>query len=226
MALDANTQLLFHITPIVIGFIIMMPFGEALTAKLATKFPSLTTARGRLLGGMKLVMLGGFTVSVHTFWIHNKAKELGAGEFCSGESLFDCSSVIGNDAWNTMPIIGLPWGVIGMIAFAVFMWLIISISKEPNATWVVQHIKIGKVMGILGLVMMLYLFYAEFSIGKLCQYCTVAHLAHAITTFGFFRLENMFESSGWNPTNAAPTGKRQARRPKRGFVPPIPSEEE
>lgn len=208
------------------GFILMMPFGEGVATKLSERFPSLATIRGRLLGGLKLVILGGFTVSVHTFWIHNKAKELGSGDFCSGDALFDCSSVIGNDAWNTMPIIGLPWGVIGMIAFTIFLWLILSISKEPNATWVAQNIKIGKLMGIGGLIIMLYLFYAEFAIGNLCQYCTVAHFAHATTTYGFFKLDKMYESNEWDPIGSTKTENPQTRRRTRGYVEPIQSEEE
>ena len=39
--------------------------------------------------------------------------------------------------------------------------------------------------------------YAEFKIGKICQFCTLAHIAHVGATIGFFRLANMYGTSDW-----------------------------
>ena len=50
-----------------------------------------------------------------------------------------------------MPYLGLPWGLLGMLAFAMFMWLIISMAKEPTASWVLNHLKLGTNFGILGI---------------------------------------------------------------------------
>ena len=97
-----------------------------------------------------------------------------------------------------MPYLGLPWGLLGMLAFAMFMWLIISMAKEPTASWVLNHLKLGTNFGILGIGVILYLMYAEYEIGKICQFCTVAHIAHISATIGFFRLSNMYGSSDWN----------------------------
>jgi uncharacterized membrane protein len=229
MELDANTQLFFHWIPIVFGLYLMSPFGEGLASKLSSKWPSLKTLRGRTLGGMLAVTFGGFTVSAHTLWIHNKANEMGGSSFCSADGVWDCSSVIGNSDWNTMPFIGLPWGMVGMLAFALFMWLIISVAKEPTASWVLTHLKIGTNLGILGVGMIFYLIYAEYDIGKLCQYCTTAHVAHVIATFGFFRLASMYGSSDWGigmPKDVESASR--ARKDKRGgyVAPKIASEEE
>ena len=228
MALDANTQLMFHWIPIVFGLYLMSPLGEGLASQLSSRWPSLETLRGRTLGGMLAVMFGGFTVSAHTLWIHNKANEMGGGNFCSAEGVWDCSSVIGNSDWNTMPFVGLPWGLLGMLAFALFLWLAISIAKDPAASWVLTHIKVGTNMGIIGIGMILYLIYAEYDIGKLCQYCTTAHVSHIITTIGFFRLGSIYGTNAWGIGTLSEDEKSARERKKRtGYIAPkIISEEE
>ena len=230
MELNANTQLIFHWIPIVFGLVLMSPLGEGLGKKLSSRWPSLETVRGRTLGGLIAVMFGGFTVSAHTLWIHNKASELGGGQFCSSDGVWDCSSVIGNPEWNTMPFVGLPWGLLGMLAFALFLWLTISIAKEPTASWVQTNLMIGRNLGIFGVLMIFYLIYAEYEIGKLCQYCTTAHVSHVIAVFGFFRLSSMYESSDWGGVSTSSTAEESSakeRRKRGGYVAPkIASEEE
>ena len=228
MELDANTQLIFHWIPIVFGLVLMSPLGEGLGKSLSSRWKSLETVRGRTLGGMIAVMFGGFTVSAHTLWIHNKASEMGGGQFCSSDGVWDCSSVIGNSDWNTMPFIGLPWGLLGMLAFALFLWLAISIAKEPSATWVSSNLSIGRNFGILGILMIFYLIYAEYEIGKLCQYCTTAHISHAVSTFGFFRLTKMYGGSEWRDSSVITIETESKERRKRGgyVAPKVASEEE
>ncbi len=229
MELDANTQLIFHWIPIVFGLVLMSPLGDGLAKAMSSRWPSLETLRGRTIGGMVAVMFGGFTVSAHTLWIHNKANEMGSGSFCSADGVWDCSSVIGNPEWNTMPFVGLPWGMVGMLAFALFMWLVISISKEPTASWVLNHIKMGTNLGVLGILMIFYLIYAEYEIGKLCQYCTTAHISHVVTTFGFFRLGSMYGTSDWGIGAVGGTsedGVKDRKSRRSGYVAPTSSSEE
>ncbi len=228
MELDANTQLYFHWIPILFGLFLMSSFGEGFGKSLSSRWSSLATSRGRTLGGMMFVMLGGFTVSAHTLWIHNKANEMGGGNFCSSDGVWDCSSVIGNSDWNTMPVLGLPWGLLGMLAFALFLWLVITIAKEPTASWVLTHLKIGTNLGIIGILMIFYLIYAEYDIGKLCQYCTTAHVAHVISVFGFFKLASMYDTSEWAVGTGSATEKstRERRSRRVGYVAPKSASEE
>ena len=155
---------------------------------------------------------------------------MGSGNFCSSDGVWDCSSVIGNPEWNTMPFIGLPWGMVGMLAFALFMWLVISISKDPSASWVLTHIKLGTNFGVLGILMIFYLIYAEYEIGKLCQYCTTAHVSHVITTFGFFRLGSMYGTSDWGigsvSTSSSEVDNSERKSRRGGYVAPVSSSEE
>ena len=229
MELNANTQLIFHWIPIIFGLILMSPLGEGLGKQLSSRWKSLETVRGRTLGGMIAVMFGGFTVSAHTLWIHNKAAEMGGGQFCSSDGVWDCSSVIGNSEWNTMPFVGLPWGLLGMLAFALFLWLTISIAKEPTASWVRTNLMIGRNLGILGIFMIFYLIYAEYEIGKLCQYCTTAHVAHVVAVFGFFSLTRMYEGSSYSEQLTESTSAKseaKERRKRGGYVAPKNASEE
>jgi uncharacterized membrane protein len=127
-----------------------------------------------------------------------------------------------------MPFIGLPWGMVGMLAFALFLWLIISVAKEPTESWVLTHLKIGRNLGILGIGMIFYLIYAEYDIGKLCQYCTTAHVSHVITTFGFFRLSSMYGTKDWGVgTSGLSDSDTKDRKSKRGgYVAPVTASEE
>ena len=83
--------------------------------------------------------------------------EIGSGaDLCAGDGLLDCSSVIGNESWNTVPVLGLPWGIMGMLAFAVMLWIIFSIAKEPAGTFVADLLNYGRMIGILGLFVVLF----------------------------------------------------------------------
>ena len=223
-----DITLMPHLIIILLGFFITTSFGEGLAKKFSNKWPSLETEPGRLLGGMMLVAFGGFTVSAHTLWMHNKAAEMGGGSFCSAGNVCDCASVIGNAEWNTVPFLGLPWGLLGMVAFSLFLWLLITIAKEPGANWVLQNIKIGTNFGILGLFIVLYLMYAEYDIGKICQFCTTAHVAHVLVTIGFFRIANIYQSNNWSQASSSPVEKAIAkeRRRKGGYVAPKQSSNE
>ena len=160
--------------------------------------------------------------------MHNKAQEMGGGSFCSAGTVCDCASVIGNADWNTVPYLGLPWGLAGMLVFALFMWAIITMAKEPTAEWVLTNIKIGTNVGILGIFVILYLMYAEFKIGKICQFCTLAHIAHVGATIGFFRLANMYGTSDWASISSFKSVDVVAkeRRKRGGYVAPTQSNEE
>ena len=221
--MDADTQLLFHWIPIVLGLLMLTPFGDKIAPVFAKMWPSAISHRGKLMTGTLLVLLGGFTVSVHTLWIHNKALEFGSGSFCASGGVWDCSSVIGNDEWNVDPFFGLPWGILGMISFTVLMWLVLSVARDPNSLWARNHLRIARFIGFSGIFIILYLVYAEFSIGKLCQYCTTAHLAHVFGLVGSVLLLKAHDEKNWSDENDGDEddGKPDRRGKKQGYVAPV-----
>ena len=224
-----DTGLIPHLTILLLGIGFFTPLGQSMAIKpLLTRYPSLETKFGRSIAGLILIMFSGFTISAHTLWMHNKAQEMGGGAYCSGGDVCDCASVIGNNDWNTMPFIGLPWGLIGMIAFAVFLWIIISIAKEPTASWVQSNLALGRNFAIFGILIILYLMYAEYEIGKICQFCTVAHIAHVTGTVGLFKLSSMHQTGDWPSGTKTFTGdtQKRERRKRGGYVAPKLSTEE
>ncbi len=222
LEMDADTQLLFHWIPIALGLLMFTPLGNQLAPIFAKRWPSAISHRGKLLTGTLLVMLGGFTVSVHTLWIHNKALEFGSGSFCASGGVWDCSSVIGNNAWNVDPVFGLPWGILGMLAFTASLWLILTVAKDPNAIWARNHLRIVRLIGIGGIFIILYLVYAEFSIGKICQYCTTAHLAHVFGLAGSVLLLKAHDENNWSDGGDSEEEEKVDRnRRKQGYVAPI-----
>jgi hypothetical protein len=75
-----------------------------------------------------------------------------------------------------------------------------------------------------------YLIYAEYDIGKLCQYCSTAHFAHIVATFGFFRLENMYKTGEWGAgaggiKELVELADKRERRKRGGYVKPTSEEE-
>ena len=221
--MDAETQLLFHLIPIVLGLMMFTPASSQLAPVFSKIWPSAMSHRGKLLIGTLLVMFGGFTVSVHTLWIHNKALEFGSGSFCAGGGVWDCSSVIGNNEWNVDPVFGLPWGILGMLSFTASLWLILSVAKDPNAVWARNHLLMARLIGISGVFIILYLVYAEFSIGKICQYCTTAHLAHVFGLAGSVLLLKAYDENNWNDDNdgSEEEGESVRIRKKQGYVAPV-----
>ncbi|MDP7001478.1 MAG: vitamin K epoxide reductase family protein [Candidatus Poseidoniaceae archaeon] len=232
--------LIGHLTPVIVGAIIASPLGTKIASSLGAnseKFSWLATKRDRLLGGLIMVCFGGFTVSAHTLWFHNKFHELGSsGIGCSAFGIFDCASVIANDAYNSDPLFGAPWGVVGMLAFAMFGWLALTVLREPNASWVETHLKVGVGGSAVGVVIALYLVYVEiFPLeGVFCQYCTTAHIADLISLMIFFKLLSLKEGGHWLSSDEKDAENdvkkiaeiRTERKKRGGYVAPTSSAEE
>ena len=186
-----------HGSIILIGVILMTPFGDAIGGFLVNKWPSTATNRGRMLAGLMLVCTGGFTVSAHTLWMHNKLSE--GGSVCSGSSILNCDGLIGNPDYNTVPFLNQPWGLLGMVAFCVLLWLAITIAKEPLALLTPTFLKAGLGATIAGLPVIGLLVSYEIKEGLICPFCTTAHIANVIAMVAFFLLLKMYESDGWAP---------------------------
>ena len=136
-----------HGVLILFGVLLMTPMGSSLAAMFHSRYPSTTTRRGQILAGMMFVCLGGFTVSAQTLWMHNKLSE--GASVCSGDTILNCDGLIGNAAYNTDPLLDQPWGLIGMVAFTLLMWFVITIAKEPMSSETPLFIKGGLVLRLL-----------------------------------------------------------------------------
>ena len=195
--MNEYTILSFHAILIVYGVLLMSPLGEGVGSFLVNKWPSTATKRGRTLAGLIFVCTGGFTVSAHTLWMHNKLSE--GGSVCSGSSVLNCDGLIGNVDYNTVPFIGQPWGLLGMVAFCVLLWIVVVIAKEPLAFSTPTFLKAGLGATIAGLPVIGLLVSYEIKEGLICPFCTTAHIANIIAMVAFFVLLKMYESDEWAP---------------------------
>jgi uncharacterized membrane protein len=144
---------------------------------------------------LNFVGLVGFVVSVHTLWISNKISE--GGNVCSSATVFSCDDVLGNAAYNTDPVFGLSWGLIGMVAFGSLLFITQSVGKEPDALWAEKYLKYGMYMTGAGLGVIALLVSYEVEMGKICQFCTMAHISNVIALFGFWRATQLHDKGEW-----------------------------
>ncbi len=186
-----------HGAIILFGVLLMSPMGSSLSPMLHNRYPATTTRRGEILAGMVFVCLGGFTVSAQTLWMHNKLSE--GASVCSGNSILNCDGLIGNAAYNTDPLFGQPWGLVGMVAFTALLWLVITIAKEPMSPQTPLFIKAGIGATLAGLPVIMLLVSYEIKEGLICPFCTVAHITNIIALVGFFLLFRLEESDNWAP---------------------------
>tara|TARA_B110000444_G_scaffold255724_1_gene290625 strand:+ start:6163 stop:6753 length:591 start_codon:yes stop_codon:yes gene_type:complete len=194
--MDPNLQLMLYLIPTIVGLLLVLPFGRSLVTPFAESYPSLGTERGRVFFGLILTCIAGAAVSFQTLWISSKISE--GGNFCSADTVFSCDDVIGNAEYNVDPIFGLPWGGIGAATFCILLYLVYSSSKEPNASWVPLHLRLGVLITFSGFFVIALLVYYEFQMEKICQYCTTAHLANIGAFIGFLRLMRMDDTKEWN----------------------------
>jgi len=187
----------FHGAIILFGVLLLTPMGANLSSVLHSRYPSTTTKRGQLIAGMAFICFGGFTVSAHTLWMHNKLSE--GASVCSGDSILNCDGLIGNVAYNTDPLLGQPWGMIGMVAFTALMWIVIVIGKEPMSSQTPMFIKAGLGATIAGLPVIALLVSYEIKEGLICPFCTTAHIANILALIGFILLFRLYESGEWAP---------------------------
>ena len=194
--MNQNLLLIGYIVPLLVGVLLMTPAGASLFGNLLKgRNPLMIHERRRHMLGMNLVALVGFVVSVHTLWITNKISE--GGNVCSSATVFSCDDVLGNAAYNTDPVFGISWGLIGMFAFGALLFITNSVSKEPDALWAERYMKYGMYMTGAGLLVIALLVSYEVQMGKICQFCTMAHIANVVALFGFWKASQMHDQGLW-----------------------------
>jgi len=201
---DQNLILAGYAVPLVFGLLLMTKAGDGFGEALSKRNPLLVHARRRHILGMNIVAFMGFVVSVHTLWISNKISE--GANVCSTATVFSCDDVLGNSQYNVDPFFGISWGLIGMFAFGAIMFVSNSVGKEPDALWAESYMKYGMYMTGAGMLVIALLVSYEVRMEKICQFCTMAHIANVVCLFGFWKAGRMHEAGQWNdkePSKAA-----------------------
>jgi len=194
--MDPNLQLMIYLIPTIVGLLLVLPLGRSLVTPFTERYPLLGSERGRIFFGLILTCLAGVAVSFQTLWISSKISE--GGNFCASNSILSCDDVIGNSTYNVDPYFGIPWGGIGAAVFCILLYLAYSSSKDPNADWASSYLKYGTLITFAGFFVIALLIFYEFKMGKICQYCSTAHLANIAAFIGFLRLMWLNQTSEWN----------------------------
>ncbi len=194
--MNANIILALESLPLLIGFLLTLPVGGKLAQPVLKVWPSLGSQRGRMTAGLVLICLSGLIIATHTYWIHEKITGT-TSSFCASDSIFSCDDVIGHETYGYAPIIGLPWGLIGMGVFAALLYAAMMIQKEPDAPERTRMIYLLLLLSGGGIPVVLLLISYEVQIEKLCQYCTMAHLANVLVLVTSARVYRATQTNTW-----------------------------
>jgi uncharacterized membrane protein len=121
----------------------------------------------------------GIISSTYTYIIHNKMVIQGTTSFCSSEGIVQCGSVIGDPTWNNL--FGIPWGIFGIISFALLIFLSLSLYLDRHAKWAEKFMNYSLFASLAGLPFVFLLVIIELTqvegAPHICPFCTVAHLS-------------------------------------------------
>jgi uncharacterized membrane protein len=125
----------------------------------------------------------GLAISAYETWAHyNGSHLLGCPAKAGGT--FDCGAVITSSqsmVFNIFPVavLGLAFYVFAVVIFSPWAWRFTGGARLGNLPFRltsrgVDIVRLGSVIVGMGFVM--YLIYAEFQIGEVCEYCTGVHI--------------------------------------------------
>ncbi|HII97008.1 MAG TPA: vitamin K epoxide reductase family protein [Candidatus Poseidoniaceae archaeon] len=195
--MNANVILAVESLPLLLGFLLTLPVGGKIAQPVLNVWPSLASPRGRMTAGLVLICLSGLVISTHTYWIHEKITGT-TTSFCASDSLFSCDDVIGHETYGYAPVIGLPWGLIGMGVFAALLYASMMVQKEPDAPGRTRMLQVLMLFSGGGVPVILLLISYEVQIEKLCQYCSMAHLANVLVLVTSVRMFRATQDDAWS----------------------------
>ena len=122
----------------------------------------------------------GLSISAYETYAHYNGSHL-AGCPSSPGGTFNCGEVITSAqsmVFNIFPVavLGLAFYVFAVVIFSPWAWRFTAIRLGPLriTSRAVDAVRLGSIIVGMGFVM--YLIYAEFQIGAICEYCTGVHI--------------------------------------------------
>ena len=126
-----------------------------------------------------LAVLGLAISAYETYAHYNGNHLLGCPSGAGGT--FNCAAVITSSqsmVFNVLPVavLGLAFYVFAVVIFSPWAWRFTAIRLGPLriTSRAVDIVRLGSIIVGMGFVM--YLIYAEFQIGEVCEYCTGVHI--------------------------------------------------
>ena len=156
--------------------------------------------RRRLLG-LFVIEMGGLAASAWTWMIHNQLVT-GDSTLCAAEGVVQCSSVIGDPTYSTL--FGIPWGVVGILAFSALGWLTFSIFLDMKADWAKSYVDYTWWLSLPSIPGIAFLVIAELFLVEgaphICPYCTSVHIALIATMYVLYLIRKERDAGEWDTT--------------------------
>lgn len=172
-ALVEHGPLVVFLIVITVGCLIASPMGSKQLATLGRT--------RRLMLGAFIVQIGGLLASVWTWMIHNQLAGAGSSGFCAAEGIVQCGSVIGDPYYSTDPILGMPWGIIGLLAFSTLGYFTVAAYLDMESEWSKKFSDAAYWLSIPGIAGVVWLVIVELFLVEgaphICPYCTSVHIA-------------------------------------------------
>ncbi|MDP6906361.1 MAG: vitamin K epoxide reductase family protein [Candidatus Thalassarchaeaceae archaeon] len=172
MIIEQGPLVLFALV-IAAGCIIASPYGEKLLVGKGRT--------SRLLMAAFIVQMAGLLASVWTWMIHNQLAGSGSSGFCAAEGIIQCGSVIGDPYYSKDPILGMPWGIVGLLAFSVLGYLTVAAYMDMEEDWSKKFVNAAYWISLPGIVGIVWLVIVELFLVQdaphICPYCTSVHIA-------------------------------------------------
>jgi uncharacterized membrane protein len=156
----------------------------------------------RMLLGTLLVQLGGLMASAWTWVIHNQLSGTGYSGFCAAEGIVQCGSVIGDATYSEAPILGLPWGVVGLLGFSLLGYLTSAVFMGVEEDWSKKWVDWAYWVSIIGLPGVAWLVVVELFLvdgaPHICPFCTSVHISMVATFVILHFIRKDRDDGEWN----------------------------
>ena len=180
-------------------FLAVMALGGVVASNVKiSKLDEMTQLRRRLLG-LFIIGMSGLAASAWTWMIHNDLVT-GGSQYCAAEGFVQCGSVIGDPNFSTF--MGMPWGVIGILAFSVLGWFSLSMFLGLKEDWSKSYVDYAWWLSLLGVPFVLWLVFVELVLvdgaPHICPYCTSVHIAMIACLYILYTIRKERDEGSWD----------------------------
>ena len=182
-------------------FMTIMAIGGLIASNMrVANFEEMGQMRRRLLG-LFIIQMGGLAASAWTWMIHNEMVT-GGSQFCAAEGVVQCGSVIGDPVYSEF--FGVPWGVIGIMAFGVLGWFTYSVFMDIKADWAKSYVDYAWWLSLPSIPGVAWLVVVELALVEgaphICPYCTSVHIALVACLYLLYTIRSERDAGNWDDT--------------------------
>ncbi len=184
-----------------VTFLTVMAIGGVIASNVKiSQLEEMSQIRRRLLG-LFIIEMGGLAASAWTWMIHNEMIT-GGSQYCAAEGIVQCGSVIGDPVYSYF--FGVPWGVVGIMAFAVLGWITLAIFMDMKADWAKSYVDYAWWLSLPSIPGIIWLVIVELTLVEgaphICPYCTSVHIALIACMYILYKIRSERDAGNWDVT--------------------------